>query len=85
MSKAKEYEIKELDDILKIPSDRQDAMFAELIPRIKQITEAREMMSILMPEGQSIDEVMRLGVMTWQDDGETNVESTIIVKGKSLD
>lgn len=85
MSEAKEYEIKTLDDILKIPSDRQDAMFAELMPRIKQMTEAREMISTLMPEGQSIDEVMRLGVMTWQDDGETNIESTITIKGKSLD
>jgi hypothetical protein len=82
---ANEYEIKTLDDILKIPSDRQEIMFAELIPRIKQMTEAREMISEILPEGQNIDDVMKLGTMTWMDDGKTEIETTINIKGKPLE
>lgn len=77
-----EYKITTLDDILKIPSDRVEVMFSELIPRIKQAAEAKEIMveAGLVPEGVSIHDMIKLGVMTWIDDGKNEVTTNLTIK-----
>ena len=75
---------KTLDDILKIPSDRQDVFFAELAPRIKQVTQSREIFANFLPDGIEIDDAVKLGTMTWVDDGKQEIETTLTIKGAPL-
>ncbi|MGO2354041.1 MAG: hypothetical protein ACTH58_04835 [Marinomonas foliarum] len=82
MMVANEYKIEKIDDILKIPSDRQVVFFKELAEHIKNITESRELIAQLLPEGESIDEIMKMGSMTWIDDGEQYIETNIRISNK---
>lgn len=82
MMVANEYKIEKIDDILKIPSDRQVVFFKGLAEHIKNITESRELIAQLLPEGESIDEIMKMGSMTWIDDGEQYIETNIRISNK---
>lgn len=81
---AKEYKIKTLDDILKIPSERIDDMFSELVPRIKQMSEMRETILKIISDETVVDEMISLREMVWIDDGETNIETNITINGNKL-
>jgi hypothetical protein len=36
----------------------------------------------MLPEGQSIDEILNLGSMNWVDDGEQDFETKVTIKTK---
>lgn len=60
----------------------------ELIPRIKQLTMAREALSLIISKEDleaDTSGVMKLGAMTWIDDGKKDIESVITIKGQSLE
>lgn len=84
MSDSIEYKINTLDDILKVPSDSLDVMFSELIPHIKRFASSKEIMVAagMVPEGMHIDDMVKLGTMTWIDDGKKNVTTNVTFKSK---
>ncbi|MGB3385393.1 MAG: hypothetical protein WBA64_12060 [Marinomonas sp.] len=75
------YELKTLDDILSIPSDRLDVFFAEFIPHVKDFRAAKDVLDLLSFEnlaemGLPADAVS-LKSMTWVDDGKKDVTTNM--------
>lgn len=83
--KSKQYKIEKIDDILKIPSDRQSVFFKEFAEQIKNITESRKLIAQLLPEDQSIDEIIKIGQMTWIDDDEKHIEMNLRFINKKVE
>lgn len=83
---TEQYELKTLDDILTIPSDRLDTFFDEFIPRVKHFREVKDVLDLIgvenIPDGEKLSDGVRLTGMTWIDDSKTNLTTNITIHSK---